>query len=161
MFFGERLGEVEVIGGELEFVARIDDRLSLNGSYSYTDSEIKESNQPLEVGLPLEVTPKHKVSAMVDYTFQEGTLRGLGFNIGARYTSASAGSRPSAFNPVVFDSDDSFLVDASLRYDTQRFRFSINGSNIADTKYVARCASVSNCNFGAGRQIIGTVTLKL
>ncbi len=159
--FGEQLGEVEIIGGELEFVARIDDRLSFNGSYSYTDSEITASNTAAEVGLPLEVTPKHKVSGLVDYTFQEGALRGFGFNVGARYTSSSAGSRPSLFNPVVFDSDDSFLVDASLRYDTRRWRLSVNGSNITDKRYVARCASVSNCNFGAGLQVIGTVTLKL
>ena len=159
--FGEQVGEVEVIGGEIEFVARIDDQLSFNGAYGYTDSEIKESNNPLEIGLPLEVTPKHKVSALVDYTFQEGALRGFGFNVGGRYTSSSAGSRPNGFNPVVFHSDDSFLLDASLRYDTRRWRLSVNGSNITDKRYVARCASVSNCNFGAGLQVIGTITLKL
>lgn len=158
--FGVQLGEVEVSGAELEFVVRINDRLSFNGSYSYTDSEITKSNVEVEIGEPLPVTPEQKISLLADYTFQDGQFRGLGFNLGARYTSESAGSLPGAFNPVVFDSDDSFLVDAGIRYDTQKWRFSINGSNILDEKYVARCASVSNCNFGAGRQIIGTAMLK-
>ena len=158
--FGVQLGEVEVSGAELEFVVRINDRLSFNGSYSYTDSEITKSNVDVEIGEPLPVTPEQKFSLLVDYTFQDGQLRGFGFNLGARYTSESAGSLPGAFNPVVFDSDDSFLVDAGIRYDSQKWRFSINGSNILDEKYVARCASVSNCNFGAGRQVIGTAMLK-
>ena len=158
--FGIQLGEVEVSGAELEFVVRINDRLSFNGSYSYTDSEITKSNVDAEIGEPLPVTPEQKISLLADYTFQDGQFRGLGFNLGARYTSESAGSLPGAFNPVVFDSDDSFLVDAGIRYDTQKWRFSINSSNILDEKYVARCASVSNCNFGAGRQIIGTAMLK-
>lgn len=158
--FGVQLGEVEVSGAELEFVVRINDRLSFNGSYSYTDSEITKSNVEVEIGEPLPVTPEQKISLLADYTFQDGQFRGLGFNLGARYTSESAGSLPGAFNPVVFDSDDSFLVDAGIRYDTQKWRFSINGSNILDEKYVARCASVSNCNFGAGRQVIGTAMLK-
>ena len=158
--FGVQLGEVEISGVEFEFVTRINDTLSINGSYSYTDSEVTKSSVADEVGEPVPVTPEHKVSLLVDYTFQDGWLRGLGFNIGARYTSESAGSLPGAFNPVVFDSDSSFLMDSSLRYDTDDWRFSINGSNILDKKYVARCASVSNCNFGAGRQIIGTVLRK-
>lgn len=158
--FGIQLGEVEVSGAELEFVVRINDRLSFNGSYSYTDSQITKSNVDVEIGEPLPVTPEQKISLLADYTFQDGQFRGLGFNLGARYTSESAGSLPGAFNPVVFDSDDSFLVDAGIRYDTQKWRFSINGSNILDEKYVARCASISNCNFGAGRQIIGTAMLK-
>lgn len=158
--FGVQLGEVEVSGVELEFVVRLDDRLSFNGSYSYMDSEITESNVAVEIGEPLPVTPEQKISLLVDYTFQDGRFRGLGFNVGARYTSESAGSLPGPFNPVVFDSDDSFLIDAGLRYDTEKWRFSINGSNVLDERYVARCASVSNCNFGAGRQVIGTAMLK-
>jgi iron complex outermembrane receptor protein len=158
--FGVQLGQVEISGLELEFVARINDALSINGAASFTDSEITESNVALEVGEPLPVTPKRKVSLLVDYTFQGGILQGFGFNIGARYTSESAGSLPGAYNPVVYNSDDSFLVDASLRYDTTKWRFSINASNLADEKYIARCASVSNCNFGAGRQVIGTAMLK-
>ena len=158
--FGTQSGEVEVYGGEIELVARIREQLSINGSYSYTHSEILESNVADEIGEPLPVTPKHKASLFVDYTIQRGALGGLGFGFGGRYTSTSAGSLPGLFNPVVLYSDDPVLFDAILHYDTPNYRFAINGSNIFDKRYVARCASFSNCNFGAARQIIGTLTAK-
>ncbi|AKM09481.1 TonB-dependent siderophore receptor [Croceicoccus naphthovorans] len=158
--FGTQSGEVEVQGGEIEVVARIRNQLSINGSYSYTDSEIKESNVEDEIGEPLPVTPKHKVSLLVDYTFQVGALAGLGFGVGGRYTSSSAGSLPGFFNPIVLDSEDPVLFDAIVHYDTPGWRFAINGSNVFDKKYVARCASFTNCTFGASRQVIGTITRK-
>lgn len=153
-------GKVEVYGGELEVVARIRDQLSINGSYSYTNSEVVESNTPEEVGADLPVTPEHKVSLFVDYTIQRGSLGGLGFGFGSRYVSESAGSLPGPFNPTLLYSDDPVLFDAIIHYDTPDWRFAINGSNILDERYVARCESFSNCNFGAGRQVIGTVTRK-
>ncbi len=158
--FGTQTGKVEVSGGEIELVARIRDQLSINGSYSYTDSEIKKSNTTDEIGKPLPVTPKHKFSLLVDYTIQRGSLGGLGFGLGGRYVSSSAGSLPGFYNPVVLYSDNPWLFDAIIHYDTPGWRLAINGSNIFDKRYVARCASFSNCNFGASRQIIGTVTKK-
>ncbi|MCB2047342.1 MAG: TonB-dependent siderophore receptor [Novosphingobium sp.] len=164
--FGTQTGKVQVYGGEMEVVARIREQLSINGSYSYTHSEIKESNVAEEIGAPLPVTPKHKLSLLVDYTFQRGSLGGLGFGIGGRYVSTSAGSLPIAPNiynpnpnPVLY-SDNPVLFDAIIHYDTPGWRFAINGSNILDKRYVARCASFSNCTFGASRQVIGTVTKK-
>lgn len=153
-------GEVEVYGGEVELLARIRDQLTINGSYSYTNSEIVESATAVEIGADLPVTPKHKFSLLVDYTLQQGALGGLGFGIGGRYTSSSAGSLPGTFNPVVYRSNSATLFDAIIHYDTPGWRFAINGSNILDKRYVARCAAANNCTFGAGRQIIGTVTKK-
>jgi len=153
-------GEVEVWGGELEFVARIRDQISINGSYSYNNSEVKASDVAVEVGSWLPTTPKHKLSLFADYTIQQGALGGLGFGVGGRYTSKNAGSLPGAFNPVVYYGESATLFDAIIHYDTPEWRFAINGSNIFDKVYVARCASASNCVYGAGRQVIGTVTRK-
>lgn len=147
-------GKVEVYGGEIEVVARIRDQLSINGTYSYTHSEITASNTPAEIGAELPVTPKHKASLFVNYQFQRGGLGGLGVGAGVRYASKSAGSINGLF------SDDPVLFDALLSYDTPGWRFAVNGSNIFDKRYVARCAAINNCNFGAGRQVIGSVTKK-
>lgn len=158
--FGTQSGEVEVWGGEIELVARIRDQISVNGSYSYNNSEVKKANFVGEVGSPLPTTPKHKLSLFVDYTIQQGGLGGLGFGLGGRYTSKSAGSLPGAFNPVVYYGESATLFDAIIHYDTPDWRFAINGSNILDKRYVARCSGPAGCNFGAGRQVIGTVTRK-
>lgn len=159
--FGTQTGEVEVKGGELEVVARIRDQLSINASYSYNDSEVtKDGNYPAAVGAVLVTTPKHKASLFVDYTLQRGSLGGLGFGAGARYASKGAGSLPGPFNPVVLFGESSTLFDAIVHYDTPGWRFAVNASNLFDKRYVARCASLSNCTYGAGRQVIGTITKK-
>ncbi len=158
--FGTQSGEVEVYGGEFEIVARIRDQWSINASYSYNHSEVTASQTAAEIGSPLPTTPKHKLSAFIDYTIQEGSLGGLGFGIGGRHTSTSAGALPGPFNPVVYFGEKSTLFDAIVHYDTPEWRFAVNGSNIFDKTYVARCSGPAGCTYGAGRQVIGTVTKK-
>jgi len=159
--FGTQSGEVESTGVELEFATRINDQVAFNGSYSFTDSEVTENaDNPLEVGEPFPVTPRHRFALFGNYTVQQGTFGGLGMGMGVRYSSKSAGSLPGPFNPLVFKGDSSLLFDAIISYDTPDWRFAINGSNIFDQRYVGRCASATGCNFGAGRQVIGTATYK-
>ena len=156
--FGTQSGEVEVYGAELEFVARIHNQLSLNGSYSYNHSKVLKSNTAAEVGQPLPVTPQNKASLFVDYTLQKGVLGGLGFGAGVRYTDGSAGSLPGFFNPVVYDGQAATLFDAIIHYDMPGWRIAVNGSNIFDKGYVARCSGPNGCVYGAGREVIATIT---
>jgi iron complex outermembrane receptor protein len=164
--FSTQGGNIEVYGAEFELVARIREQLSFNASYSYNHSEVKSSaNAPDDVGFPLPTTPKHKASAFVDYTFQAGALGGLGFGAGARYNSKSAGGLPSTTFPQLVSGEPIFtgaatLFDAIIHYDLPGWRFAVNGSNIFDKAYVARCAGLYGCVYGAGRQVIGTVTKK-
>ena len=159
--FGTQSGQVKVYGGEAEVVARLYDQLSINASYSYTHSEItRDANNPLDIGSPLPVTPHHKVSMFVDYTLKTGLVRGLGFGGGLRYFARSAGSLPGPFNQIVYFGQDPVLFDAIVHYDTPGWRFAVNGSNIFDKRYVARCSGPVGCTYGAGAQVIGTVTKK-
>jgi len=159
--FGTQTGQVEVRGAEAEVVARIREQLTINGSYTYSHSEVtRNTNVPAAVGAWLSTTPRHKASLFVDYTLQQGALAGLGFGGGVRYSGKSAGSIPSAFNTLVLYSDSSTLVDAIVHFDTLDWRIAVNASNLLDKRYVARCESLSNCTYGAGRQIIGTITRK-
>jgi iron complex outermembrane receptor protein len=156
--FGTQVGKVQVYGVELEFVARFYDRLSINGSYSYNHSRVTASSVPAEVGSPLPTTPQNKASLFADYTLSSGALAGLGFGAGVRYTDGSTGGLPGPFNPVIYEGQASTLFDAILHYDLPGWRFAINGSNIFDKTYVARCAGPASCFYGAGRQITGTIT---
>lgn len=158
--FGTQTGEVEVKGGELEFVARFHDQLSLNGSYSYNQSEVLQSSTPAEIGAPMPTTPKNKLSLFADYTVQRGTLAGFGAGFGGRYNSTNAGSLPGPFNPVVYYGESATLFDAILHYDTPEWRVAFNGSNVFNKVYTARCSGPAGCTYGAGRQLIGTVSRK-
>ena len=153
-------GEVEVSGAEVEIVTRIRDQLSINASYSYTDSEVTRSAFAAAVGAALPTTPKHKASFFADYSFTGQTLNGFGIGAGVRYTSRSAGVLPGPFDSVIYLGEDPVLFDAVIRYDTEGWRFAVNASNLLDERYVARAASASNANFGASRQVIGTITRK-
>lgn len=159
--FSTQGGLVEVYGGELELVARIHEQLAINASYSYNHSKVKSSvNTPLDVGYPLPTTPKNKASLFADYTFQKGAIGGLGFGFGARYTSKSTGALPGAFSTPVIYGQAATLFDAIVHYDLPGWRIAVNGSNILDKSYVARCSSNYGCVYGAGRQVIGTITKK-
>jgi iron complex outermembrane receptor protein len=158
--FGTQTGEVQVKGGELEFVARLHDQLSINGSYSYNESEVLKSSTAAEVGAPLPTTPKNKLSLLVDYTLQRGALGGLGVGLGGRYNNTNAGSLPGPFNPVVYYGQPATLFDAIVHYDTPEWRVALNGSNIFDKVYAARCAGAAGCTYGAGRQVIATLIRK-
>jgi iron complex outermembrane receptor protein len=158
--FGTQTGEVEVNGVEFEAVSRINDKLSINASLSLTDSEVVASSTAVEVGAELPVTPETKASLFADYTFSDGMFAGFGIGAGVRYTSESQGSLPGPFNPVVYTGEESTLFDAIIRYDTADWRFALNGSNLLDEIYVARCSGPAGCTYGAGQQIIATVTRK-
>lgn len=158
--FGTQTGEVEVWGGEVELVARIRDRWTINGSYSYTRSEVIDSGTPQEIGAPLPTTPEHKASLFVAYNVQRGPLAGLGIGAGGRHTSSSAGALPGPFNPIVYRGQAATLFDANLSYDMPGWRFAVNGSNLFDERYVARCSGPIGCFYGAPRQVLATVTRK-
>jgi iron complex outermembrane receptor protein len=61
---------------------------------------------------------------------------------------------------VVYYGEAATLFDGILHYDTPVWRVAFNGSNIFNKIYTARCAGPAGCTYGAGRQLIGTVTRK-
>ena len=154
-FISTQIGEVEVKGFETEFVARINEQFSINGSYTYTDSEVLASNNTAEIGGPMPTTPKDKVSLFADYTLKSGSLGGLGFGLGVRYNSKSLGS----YGAGIWG-QQSTLFDAAIHYDTPDWRIALNSSNITDVKYVARCSGPVGCTYGAGQNWTATLTRK-
>lgn len=142
-FFNVQTGEVEVKGLELEATARIDERISLNASYAYTDSEVTESNGA-DLGQRLTVTPEHKASLFADYTFQTGPLAGLGAGLGVRYMGESFGDGANQWR-----TPSSTLWDATVHYDFDDWRIQATASNLFDQTYLSRCSSSVQCFYGS------------
>jgi len=134
-------GEEDVKGVELEFVARFQERLSMNASYTYTDTDPQ-----------LFMVAKTKISGLVDYTFQDGVMAGFGAGVGIRYLDDR--------NNNIFADESLTLWDAILHYDTKSWRVAINGNNLSDKTYVAQCTTTANCFYGEKRVVIGSVTYK-
>jgi iron complex outermembrane receptor protein len=155
--FQAQVGEVEVQGLEFEIVGRFNERLSLNASYTWSDSEVTEG-AAYELGAELPVTPEHKLSALIDWTFQDGPLAGLGASLGARYLSKSAGNLPESYFTTVMINPSVTLFDGSIHYDRDDWRLALTASNLADKEYVARCYSYSNCFYGTRRVVVASLT---
>ena len=157
VMFSVQTGEAKVEGVELEAVARIRDRLSLNASYTFANARVTESNVAGEEGARLFGQPRHKASLFADYSFTAGALAGLGLGGGLRYVSDSPGALPGPFTPVVYFTGESTLFDAVARYDVGDWRLSVNGTNLFDKRYAGRCNGPTGCFFGQARQLIATV----
>ena len=158
--FNVQTGEVTVDGAELEVVARVRDRTSVNAAYTYADARVTASNVPGQDGADQPFQPRHKASLFADHSFGEGALRGFGVGAGVRYLSNSAGGLPDAFNPTVLRTGKSTLFDGTLRYDFADWRVAVNGTNLFDKRYVARCTGPVGCFFGPARQVVATLVRK-
>ncbi len=151
LFFSVQQGEVEVKGLELEAVARIRERLSLNAAYSFTDSEVTKSNGA-DLSQQLPIVARHKASVFADYTHQTGLLAGLGAGVGVRYLGSSFGDPANTLK-----SEPVTLVDALVHYDWRNWDISVNASNLFDEIHIQRCSDLTQCFYGNRRQV--TLTL--
>lgn len=155
LFFSVQEGEVEVKGIELEVAARIRERLTLNLAFTSIDTEITETSDPTVLGNEMVAVPDLLVSALADYTFQEGPMAGFGMGLGLRHRGQMYGDGANQWQ-----SDSVTVYDAILHYDTQNWRFAVNASNFTDEIFVDRCSSASNCFYGTRRLVTGSVTRK-
>jgi iron complex outermembrane receptor protein len=155
LFFSVQEGEVEVKGVELEVAARIRERLTLNLAFTSIDTEVTKTTDPAVLGNELVAVPDMLVSALADYTFQEGPLAGFGFGLGLRHRGQLYGDGANQWQ-----SDSVTLYDAILHYDTRSWRFAVNASNFTDEIFVDRCSSAANCFYGTRRLVTGSVTRK-
>ncbi|HEU4531252.1 MAG TPA: TonB-dependent siderophore receptor [Steroidobacteraceae bacterium] len=154
VFFSIQAGEVEVQGVELEIAARLRERMTFNLAVTKLDTEVTETSGT-DLGNELVAVPDLLVSALADYTFQDGPLAGFGFGLGVRHRGEMFGDGANEWQ-----SDAVTVYDAILHYDTRDWRIAVNGSNFTDEIYVDRCSSAANCFYGTRRLVTGSVTRK-
>jgi iron complex outermembrane receptor protein len=155
LFFSVQEGEVEVKGVELEVAARIRERLTFNLAFTSIDTEVTRTSDPTVLGNEMVAVPDLLVSALADYTFQEGPMAGFGFGLGLRHRGQMYGDGAN-----LWQSDSVTMYDAILHYDTRDWRFAVNASNFTDEIFVDRCSSAANCFYGTRRLVSGSVTRK-
>jgi iron complex outermembrane receptor protein len=150
------VGEVTNRGIELDVSGRVTDRLSLIGSYAYSDAEISEDNSGNE-GNRYEGVPRHAGSIWGRYDFERGWSGGLGvFAEGER-----AGDLGNTFVLPGYA-----RVDAMLQYkfnigkSNGSLQFNVN--NILDKEWYAGVYRNSRDFIlpGTTRQFMGTVRIE-
>mgnify|MGYP001974534342 CR=1 FL=1 len=121
-------------GIEIEATASFDFGLDVTGGYTYMETEIIESVDPADLGDPLTPAPKHVASVWADYTIQEGTFKGLGLGLGARYRGTHWGDANRTLSVPSF-----LLFDASLHYQWEGLKFGLHARNLLDKYHVGSC----------------------
>jgi iron complex outermembrane receptor protein len=148
-------GEVTSRGFELEAVANVMPGLKLMGAFTTYNLFISKDLNPALIGKSPTNTPHQVGSVWGDYTFQDGPLRGFGFGGGVRYVGSSYADMANTLRvPSVV------LGDAAIHYEWQGWRAALNVINIADTTYVASCASATACFYGDRRRITASLGYK-
>ena len=141
-------GEQRVDGFEFGATGRITDRWQVIGSYTYLDSEVRESLNADEIGNRLQNVPDHSASLWTLYSLPQGIELGGGFRyVGTRYTNV-ANTRKI---------DDYWVVDATVGYDINpQTTLRLNVFNIFDERYIDQ---VGGGHFvpGAGRSAVATL----
>ena len=149
--------EVRVRGVELEATATLWDGLNVIAAASIQDPEITRSQTASQIGKIPFTVPKQQQSLFVSYDVPmpdswEGKLTIGG---GVRHVGKTAGDSANSFFVPGYA-----LVDAFARYERDRFTFQLNGYNLADKKYVAGCSTLTQCYYGQGLTVMGTVSMK-
>ncbi|WP_035715343.1 TonB-dependent siderophore receptor [Azorhizobium doebereinerae] len=144
-------GEVHVKGVELSATMSITQGLKLIANYTYMNAEITQGqyagNRPSNV-------PENSANAWLDYTWQDGPLKGFGLGGGVRYVGERYDLDSNA-NLLPANT----LFDAAIHYEKGPYKAQLNIANIADETYVATCGSFG-CYYGDGRTITGKVTYR-
>jgi iron complex outermembrane receptor protein len=161
--YNTQTGEARVRGIELEAKVTPVTGLNLIGSYAYSRSKILKANSNASgasiVGNELPFVSDHQASARADYTFQSGSLRGLGFGIGGTYFGRLYGEAANLYRIP-----GATIFDAALRHDLGKLLPSLNGislavnaSNLLDKRYLKTCIAATGCYFGARRTVLGSL----
>jgi iron complex outermembrane recepter protein len=92
------------------------------------------------------VVPEFLASGWLDYTVQEGPLKGLGFGAGVRHVGFSYVDNENSLKVP-----SSTVFDAGIRYTRENVTVALNVNNVFDREYVSSCDTQYTCNYGAGR----------
>lgn len=144
-------GETRTRGVELEAKTWVLEGFSVSGSYTYLDTKVVEDNSGLE-GKRKEFVPRHSAGLWLDYKWRSGTLAGLAFGTGARYTDSTYGDAANSIEVPSYT-----LYDMSLRYDMlyagmPGLMVSLAGRNLEDKQYLSSC-NPFGCSYGSARVI--------
>jgi iron complex outermembrane recepter protein len=149
----DQLGQVKSRGVELEGTMSLADGWNLRAAYAYVDAVVTED--PVNVGKAPTTVPLNRASLWSDYTLSSGPLAGVQFGGGIRYVGATWGDDANTFKVGA-----STVGDLLLAYNKDNWRLALNVTNVADTRYVAACYSLSGCFYAEGRKAIAKLTYR-
>lgn len=133
----DQRGKVHSKGFEIDVNANPAPGFNLIAGYSHNSTKVAAGDGTdfyNEAGrAPGGQGPQDQANLWATYKFLKGTLKDFGFGVGGNY----AGVYKVVDNSVVgvFELPSYTLINASVFYNSNRFRFTFNANNITDKKY--------------------------
>lgn len=149
-----QLGKARSRGLELEATSRLTPQATVIASYAYTDAKTIQGDlsTPASSGKRVGGVPRQQASLWGEYTLSEAALPGLKFGVGVRHVGSTTGNFTDLVTPSYT------LLDALIAYQTGKWRFAVNATNLTDKTYVAMCPF--GCYYGEPRKVIGSATYR-
>ncbi|HEX6225189.1 MAG TPA: TonB-dependent receptor [Chryseolinea sp.] len=138
-------GEVGSKGFELDVTANPLPGLSLIAGFSHNETKNLKGNEGDFYGEPGRVPggqgPQDQVNLWATYKFSNGPLKNAGFGLGGNYASEYRVADNSLTG--IFDLPAYTVLNASVFYTVEQFRFSFNLNNLTDKEYYTGYWSVN------------------
>ncbi|HEX2889781.1 MAG TPA: TonB-dependent siderophore receptor [Vineibacter terrae] len=146
--FSVQTGEIRSKGIELEGTLSLTSNLRMIGSLTLQDVKVTRSNGADQGHRPFGI-PGTMASLWADYAHPVSDTVSVGVGGGVRYLGRTAGNLD---NSLMVPGET--LFDAMAYVDVERWRLSINATNLLDKTYVAYCSGGTGCNYGARRTVL-------
>ncbi len=150
-------GKGTVSGFEVEAQTLIGD-WSLEGNLSLIDTEDAK-------GLPFASIAENRASAWAQYRPSRGPLMNFKFGFGVRYigereSNGAFASSAVLSGPVRVVTDETWLADLLIGYETDNWDLTLNARNLLDEEYYGMCLARGDCFPGEERSVVGRATYK-
>ncbi|WNO54592.1 TonB-dependent siderophore receptor [Stakelama saccharophila] len=147
-------GELTSKGVEFEGFRRLPGDFELIANFSYTDAELTETDDPIQLGRQLNSVPKYNWSIWTTKSFamDEGVKLRLGAGVRHRGETVSRSAIWTVRTP------DATLVDALAAIEWDQWRLSVNANNLLGKEYYGACLARGDCFLGAKRNVFATLT---
>ncbi|QDH25368.1 TonB-dependent siderophore receptor [Neokomagataea tanensis] len=148
-----QVGQQRSRGLELEAVGRIPGAVDIIASFTTQSTTITHSSVAAQIGQRPVAVPAHMASLFVKRDVQLTPAWKAGLGSGFRYTGNTAGSLPATFNVP-----SQLVWDMEAHADYRNYRVQLNGTNMANRKYVAMCTRSVACSWAPGRAMFVTLS---
>lgn len=148
-------GEVDSRGFEFEAIRRLPDNYSVSISYTYTDMEVSESSEPLEIGFPLSGVPQNQASLWGEKSF---LLQGdFSARVGLGVRQMGSTQEAAIFSDglvYTLESPSFTLADALVGFSWKGSDIALNATNLFDERYYGSCSIRTACSIGYRRNVV-------
>lgn len=154
IFYSLQQGKVRVKGAEIEAKVQVSDGLSVGANYSYSDTKITQTTIPSLLNTSIPLVPHHQAGLVMNYDFNQDTLKGLSLMGAIRYMGKHYGAVGNTL-----ETPEYATFDAGIGYRYQEWQFQLNASNLFNKQYVSACNQTYWCYYGAPRNLSLTARL--